>query len=111
MQELFLKIYLTYIKIKNFNKLIKQRDKTDCGAACLATVANIYKLNYPVSRIRESAGTDQKGTSAYGLIKAAEKIGFQAKGVKAQLAILTEKLNTGDCSCCKKQCAALYCDL
>src|SRR6056297_248218 len=93
MQELFLKIYLTYIKIKNFNKLIKQRDKTDCGAACLATVANIYKLNYPISRIRESAGTDQKGTSAYGLIKAAEKIGFQAKGVKAKLAILTKKLN------------------
>jgi ATP-binding cassette subfamily B protein len=61
---------------------IKQRDITDCGAACLASVAAHYRLGIPVSKIRQLAGTDQKGTNAWGLIKAAEKMGFTAKGVK-----------------------------
>ena len=61
---------------------IKQRDITDCGAACLASVAAHYHLGIPVAKIRQMAGTDQKGTNAWGLIKAAEKLGFTAKGVK-----------------------------
>ena len=62
---------------------IKQHDLKDCGAACLATISKQYGLKYPISRIREVAGTDKQGTSAYGIIKAAEKLGFSAKGVKA----------------------------
>lgn len=62
---------------------IKQHDIKDCGAACLATVARQYRLRLPVSKIREVAGTDKQGTSAYGLIKAAEVLGFSAKGLKA----------------------------
>lgn len=61
---------------------IKQRDITDCGAACLASVSEHYKLRLPVSRIRQIAGTDQKGTNALGMVKAAEQLGFTAKGVK-----------------------------
>lgn len=61
---------------------IKQRDITDCGAACLASVAAHYKLGLPVSRIRQWAGTDRRGTSAWGLIAAAGKMGISAKGVK-----------------------------
>src|SRR5690606_23319578 len=30
----------------------------------------------------EVAGTDKQGTNAYGLVKAAEKLGYSAKGVK-----------------------------
>uniref|UniRef100_UPI0040567E0D peptidase domain-containing ABC transporter n=1 Tax=Agathobacter sp. TaxID=2021311 RepID=UPI0040567E0D len=61
---------------------IKQHDITDCGAACLATVAkqNGYKIG--ITRIREVAGTDKQGTNVYGVIKAAEQLGFHAKGVK-----------------------------
>nr|WP_284681071.1 peptidase domain-containing ABC transporter [Aceticella autotrophica] len=62
---------------------IKQHDIKDCGAACLATISKQYGLKIPISKIREAAGTDKQGTSAYGLIKAAEKLGFTAKGVKA----------------------------
>ncbi|WP_284679108.1 cysteine peptidase family C39 domain-containing protein [Aceticella autotrophica] len=58
-------------------------DIKDCGAACLATISKQYGLKIPISKIRESAGTDKQGTSAYGLIKAAEKLGLTAKGVKA----------------------------
>lgn len=61
---------------------IKQHDITDCGAACLATISrqNGYKIS--ITKIREVAGTDKQGTNAYGVIKAAEQLGFSAKGVK-----------------------------
>jgi len=62
--------------------LIKQHDITDCGAACLTSVAAHYKLHFPIARVRQYAGTDQKGTNMLGLIEAAQKLGFQAKGVK-----------------------------
>ena len=64
---------------------IRQRDITDCGAACLASVAAHHKLLLPVARIRQYATTDQRGTNMLGLIKAATKLGFQAKGVKGTL--------------------------
>jgi ABC-type bacteriocin transporter len=63
---------------------VKQRDITDCGAACLASVAAYYKLGLPVARIRQLAGTDKKGTNVLGLTEAAGKIGFLAKGVKGE---------------------------
>ena len=54
----------------------------DCGAACLASVAAFYKLYIPVSKIRQYAYTDKKGTNVLGLVEAAEKMGFTAKGVR-----------------------------
>jgi ATP-binding cassette, subfamily C, bacteriocin exporter len=61
---------------------IKQHDITDCGAACLASVAAHYNYKLPISRIRQYASTDQKGTNLLGLVEAAGKIGFSAKGVR-----------------------------
>lgn len=69
---------------------IKQHDITDCGAACLASVSAHYDLKIPIARIRQWAGTDKKGTNAWGLIKAAEKLGFSVKGVKGELAAMNE---------------------
>lgn len=70
---------------------IKQHDITDCGAACLATISKQYGLTLPISKIREVAGTDKQGTNAYGIIKAAEQIGFTTKGVKGnEEALFTE---------------------
>src|SRR6056297_143267 len=88
------KLYLVFIKIFYKRKFIKQKDKSDCGAACLATVANLYGMDYPISRIREIAGTNQKGTSAFGLIKAAENIQLDARGVKAKDVDLNQKIKT-----------------
>lgn len=70
--------------MKNKN-CIKQRDITDCGAACLVSVAMHYQLELPVSRIRQFAGTDKRGTNVLGLIEAAERLGFQAKAAKGVL--------------------------
>jgi ATP-binding cassette, subfamily C, bacteriocin exporter len=61
---------------------IQQHDITDCGAACLASIAAFYKLNIAIAKIRQYAATDNRGTNLLGLIEAANKIGFIAKGVK-----------------------------
>ncbi len=69
---------------------VKQRDITDCGAACLASVAAHHQLLLPVARIRQFATTDQRGTNMLGMVKAATKLGFQAKGVKGTVESLAK---------------------
>ena len=54
----------------------------DCGAACLASIAAHYKYGISIARIRQYASTDKYGTNVLGLVNAAEKMGFEAKGVK-----------------------------
>ncbi|TVR75479.1 MAG: peptidase domain-containing ABC transporter [Marinilabiliales bacterium] len=63
---------------------VKQRDITDCGAACLASVASHYGMQMPVSKIRQFAGTDKRGTNVLGLVEASKKMGFLAKGVRGE---------------------------
>lgn len=69
---------------------VGQFDRSDCGAACLASIARYYHLKLPVWKIRQLAGTNRIGTSAFGLVKAAEQIGFEAKGVELEPADLEE---------------------
>lgn len=64
---------------------VKQHDITDCGAACLASIAGHYGLHLPIARIRQYAKTDRCGTSALGLKQAAIKMGFKAEGVQATM--------------------------
>ena len=65
-------------------KRIKQHDITDCGAACLASIAAHFRLGLPIARIRQLASTDQRGTNLLGMIQAAEKLGFTCSGVRAE---------------------------
>ena len=73
-------------------KCILQNDETDCGLACLAAIFGKYGLKVSIAKIRDIAGTDRQGTSAYGLVKAIEHYGFQQKVVKADKESLTSKL-------------------
>lgn len=61
---------------------VKQHDMQDCGPACLATISKQYGLKLSVSKIREAAGTDLEGTSVYGIVQAAKKLGFSTKAVR-----------------------------
>lgn len=63
---------------------IKQQDIQDCGPACLATISKQYGLKLPISKIRELAGTDLQGSTVYGIIQAAEKLGFTAQAVQVE---------------------------
>lgn len=69
---------------------VKQRDITDCGAACIASIASHYRLNLPVARIRQLASTDKRGTNVLGLLEALQKLGFQAKGVRGPIESLSK---------------------
>jgi len=69
---------------------VMQRDMTDCGAACLASVAASHGYTLPVSRIRQYASTDLEGTTLLGLIEAASTLGFTAKGVRGTAESLTK---------------------
>ncbi len=68
--------------IKKKYHCVKQHDITDCGAACLVTISKQYGFNIPISKVRQIAGTDKMGTNGLGVVKAAQKLGFSAKGVK-----------------------------
>ncbi|GAA4822030.1 peptidase domain-containing ABC transporter [Algivirga pacifica] len=71
-------------------KGIRQRDITDCGAACLAYVGTYYNSTFSVAKIRQLAATDQEGTSMLGLQEAAIALGFDAKGVRAEKEVLPD---------------------
>lgn len=58
---------------------VKQRDFTDCGAACLVSIAAYYNITATVSEVRGFAGTDRLGTNIKGLLAAATSIGFQTR--------------------------------
>ncbi len=62
--------------------LVRQNDQSDCGAAALATVALHHGTPIPLQQMRDLAGTDRIGTNLLGLLKAAENLGFSARGVK-----------------------------
>lgn len=69
---------------------VKQHDLKDCGAACLVSIGNHYGIKLPISRIRQFANTDKRGTNVLGMIEAAERMGLTAKGVKGDFKALSQ---------------------
>ena len=67
---------------------VKQQDITDCGAACIASVASYHRLILPIARVRQLASTSKKGTSVAGMLEALKALGFEAKGVRGDLSTL-----------------------
>ena len=63
-------------------KFVRQENLRDCGAACLLMVMRHYGGNSSLERLREVMKTDRNGTTAFNLIKAAENVGFDARGYK-----------------------------
>lgn len=63
--------------------IVRQHDATDCGPAVLAMLSAHYGKRISIARLREFAGTDQQGTNLAGLAAASERIGFQARAVRA----------------------------
>ena len=61
--------------------LFRQNDQSDCGAAAPATGALHHRRPIGVQPMRELAGTDRIGTNLLGLVQAAERLGFSARGV------------------------------
>src|SRR5574344_1047322 len=69
----------------------KQHDIKDCGAACLYSVIKYYNGYIPMNKIREDTKITKNGISAYNIIYAANKYGFDAYGAKAYKSDLLNK--------------------
>ncbi|MDD3821932.1 MAG: peptidase domain-containing ABC transporter [Bacilli bacterium] len=64
---------------------IKQSDLKDCGVACLLMIIMTYGGYITKEKLRILTTTTKSGTTAYHLIMAANKIGFNACGVKGSI--------------------------
>ena len=69
---------------------VRQDDQSDCGAAALATIALHHRIPVGLQQMRDLAGTDRVGTNLLGLVQAAERLGFSAKGVKGPYEALAQ---------------------
>jgi ATP-binding cassette subfamily B protein len=69
---------------------VRQSDESDCGAAALATIALHHRRPLALQEMRDLAGTDRVGTNLLGLLQAAEKLGFSARGVRGQFDALRQ---------------------
>ena len=60
----------------------KQLDSMDCGPACLKTVLKYYKIDVPLSYLREKCYKSRIGVSLLDISSAAEAVGLNAVRVK-----------------------------
>jgi ABC-type bacteriocin transporter len=71
-------------------RYVPQVDERDCGVAALSMVANQYGSSYSLARLREEAKTDLEGTTALGIVRAAEKFGFETRAIRADMTLFDE---------------------
>lgn len=64
---------------------VQQLDEADCGAAALAMILRYYDSDFSLSVIKDYAQTDKNGTTALGLLKAAEKLNFSTRAIKTDM--------------------------
>lgn len=74
---------------KNVKKYsyVPQIDMRDCGVAALSSIIQHYGSYYSIAYLRQLAQTNMEGTTAFGIIAAAEKIGFETQAVQADMSL------------------------
>lgn len=70
---------------------VRQHDQNDCGAACLAMIAEYYGQKMSLGKYRELIKTDASGTTIYGIVKGAEEIGLKASALSGNYSELVEE--------------------
>lgn len=68
----------------------RQYEQKDCGPACLLTVVRYYKGNATMENMRKLCGANVTGTTMLGLKTAAEAVGMNAEGFKADIPALVK---------------------
>ncbi|HBY91183.1 MAG TPA: peptide ABC transporter ATP-binding protein [Streptococcus sp.] len=66
---------------------VPQIDARDCGVAALASIAKFYGSDYSLAHLRELAKTNKEGTTALGIVKAAQEIGFETRAIQADMSL------------------------
>ena len=88
-----------------------QVDTRDCGVASLAMIYGYYGSYYSLATLREAAKTTQEGTTAFGLVKVSEELGFETRAIRADMSLFDmEELSYFYCPCTKRrQATSLLC--
>ncbi|HEM5106878.1 TPA: peptide cleavage/export ABC transporter [Streptococcus suis] len=66
---------------------VPQIDARDCGVAALASIAKFYGSDYSLAHLRELAKTNKEGTTALGIVKAAQEMGFETRAIQADMTL------------------------
>ncbi|EQM54627.1 peptide ABC transporter ATP-binding protein [Lactiplantibacillus plantarum EGD-AQ4] len=66
---------------------VAQVDEMDCGVAALAMILKNYGSTTSLAYLRNIAKTSLEGTTALGLVKTAEKLGFETKAIQADMSL------------------------
>ncbi|MEQ9091312.1 MAG: peptidase domain-containing ABC transporter [Balneola sp.] len=74
-----------FSKKKAEKAFIHQRDQSDCGVTCLASLAKFFGGETKVEQLRELSGTTKQGTTLLGLFQAANQIGLDAEAFEADI--------------------------
>lgn len=72
-------------------KYVSQIDERDCGVAALSMILNNYGQNNSLASLRVLAKTDLEGTTALGIVRAAEKLNFETKAIRADISLMKVK--------------------
>jgi ABC-type bacteriocin/lantibiotic exporter with double-glycine peptidase domain len=70
--------------------ILKQRDQSECGTACLAMILQWYGFDIVQAALRDIAGVWAYGTDLLTLARTAERFGFRADGVRMTYAHLLD---------------------
>lgn len=75
----------------NYSNYVAQVDESDCGVAALAMIFKHFGSNYSIAKLRDLARTTKQGTTALGLVKAANQLGLKATAIQTDLSYLTDE--------------------
>ncbi|MGT2797522.1 peptide cleavage/export ABC transporter [Streptococcus intermedius] len=66
---------------------VPQIDARDCGVAALASIAKYYGSDYSLAHLRELAKTSKEGTTALGIVQAAQEIGLETRPIQGDMSL------------------------
>jgi ATP-binding cassette, subfamily C, bacteriocin exporter len=67
---------------------IRQTTTADCGAACLATIAQTYGIGYGLESLRQRIPVDATGATLLAVVEATRQCGFEAQAILTDLSML-----------------------